>query len=1044
MKNILYLLFIFAFILDPAHTLSVFPDPNTRPVTNDPLINFQWALNSDGQQIIQSLGTHIDSEYINSVPDADLKIINIIEELEANIKQNLIVAVLDFGLDYNHPDIINNGAYNPEECDTDSSGTVYKIPFRPQEDKDGNGHKGDCLGWNFTDDKNKQGNNTPMDHWGHGTHIAGIIAAEKNNHLGISGVSNKIKVLPIKVMHERQNKKRDADGRSFTEKVAQGIRYAIVRKADVINLSLGWPSFLDHRHIRQAVQQAVDQGIIVVAAAGNNKNNRPIAPCNYPGVLCVGSLQADKTISSFSNFGGHVDIVAPGSQILSLFPQSMHNVNQANLFNVPGYEIKSGTSQAAPYVSAIAALLKGALQIDADEVKARIFSTAENLTDKIKYFRDGLVNLEEAYKARPRTVLRPEFKNLELLKINSQNNQFSFPLTIKNYWNKSAGLKLQVNSLTPHVKIKTGNFHLTALEKGEAHIITIIGEATDSSASCLARLSISLIHQGVEEKYPFELILANDLASQSGTTDVPIEFDDEIKAALNKAIELNIPGLPIRTITDMRRYSAVPQYYFVSREQGGIRLKILKRIDQSYKITKIFFLPRAKVLMSFHQDDFEGDGQPEYVIRTGYETAASTAGSSGVGGNGKKATIVQYTFLDRHFNPYYGDQHSTWELNVNENNFILFEQRLDKMQFLAFSRPQQSAWIRPKIWVPVFIKESLLPKADQNPSFFAFAKNLDIPRINFLVPEVRETGAVVINQRVLSNYQVQQQLDQQLNKSWKQRLYFYSLLAPHRQLSGRPIRVLMGLQKKTTTDYYIFNLLGKALPRSQDLDFIKYEIIPLQDKINHQENFSLELNEVYSSIKIDHSNDSYHFDHSDIFFAPFSEQMARVALLDPYLLSITKKSVIKQKNFREKIRRFVQSFEMGHTLYTFLETNNFLTLLKTDGYHQTEIKTAPLIRFSFVPGYILRESVIPFVVKKNHTWKPALYVDSSHITSRYVYAWILDQDQLSSPLKLSIAFPPHCRSRDISIGAVGQGPAYIFLCSDDHDNWFFKFLPISL
>ena len=386
------------------YPLTIRPSPSAAPMTNDPLVNFQWALKSEGQEIVLPLGTPIDSEYIYSTPGSDLGVANIIGSLEARMKRDMVVAVIDFGLDYNHQDIVNGIAYNPVECDSDSKGVMYKNPWRPKEDRDGNGYKGDCLGWNVTGDEG--GDNNPMDDVGHGTHIAGIIAAEKNNGLGISGVSNKLKVLPIKVMYQRQDRSRDIDGSSFTDKVAKGILYAVTRGVDVINLSLGWPSSLDHQHIRKAVQEAIDKGIIVVAAAGNNKNSRPIAPCSYPGVLCVGAYRADKKLASFSNFGAHVDMVAPGDQILSLFPFSAHNRDQPNIFNFPGYEIKSGTSQAAPYVSAAAALLKGSLGIDADEVKARLFHSARDLPiEGEAYFRDGWIDVERAYQVSPQPVL---------------------------------------------------------------------------------------------------------------------------------------------------------------------------------------------------------------------------------------------------------------------------------------------------------------------------------------------------------------------------------------------------------------------------------------------------------------------------------------------------------------------------------------------------------------------------------------------------------------------------------------------------------------
>ena len=168
-------------------------------------------------------------------------------------------------------------------------------------------------------------------------------------------------------------------------------------------------------------------------------------------------------------------------------------------------------------------------------------------------------------------------------------------------------------------------------------------------------------------------------------------------------------------------------------------------------------------------------------------------------------------------------------------------------------------------------------------------------------------------------------------------------------------------------------------------------------------------------------------------------------LLDSQTLSISKKSVIKQKNFKEKIHRLVQSFEVDGEFYTFLESNHFLTLLKTKGYSQTEISTAPLTRFSFVSGYVLQESVQPIVIRDGGTWRPALYVDSSYITSRYIYSWIFDGERLFSPIELSLSLPPRCRSQNVSPWGHQQGFTYVFLCSNEEgDKWWFKFLPAEL
>ena len=1016
--------------------------PHSLPLTNDPLVDFQWALDSHGQQIILPKGTYIDSEYIQAVPEADLGIKNIIESIEAKIKRDVVIAIIDSGLDYHLKEIQNGIAYNPAECD--KSGSTYKNPFRPKKDLDGNGYKGDCVGWNvIPNGKDSNGNNNPMDDVGHATHLSGAIAAEKNNGLGISGVSNKLKVLPIKVMHRKLEKAerdqaRDVDGHSFTNRVAQGIAYAIVRNVDVINLSLGWPSSMDHPPIRQAIQRAIDKGIIVVAAAGNNKNNRPIAPCNYPGVLCVGSSRADKKVSGFSNFGAHVDLLAPGEPILSLFPPSDYNQSTSSTFNLPGYEVKSGTSQSAAYVSAISALLKVALNADGDEVKARLFSTAENIpSDEGQYFRNGLIHLERAYQAPPQPVLRPEFKNMELVELDPLTHQFHFPLKIKNYWTPSQKFTVKVRSLSPHVTVHITQ-SLKALEKGASHTIHITGIVA-KKGSHMAKLSVTLTHGRESKEYPFEFILATKLTRHQHVVKVPINLDEELKQILNKVP--NMAPSPILNITDFKRQSPTPEYFSQSQSEEGIRFKIWQQVEGTYQMTREILIPskERQDRISFHRDDFEGDGQPEYIIRTGYKKIQL------VGTKEQEQAIIQYTFLDSQFNPYYGPQHSTWEFNSTHNNFLILKQRIDKLQFLAFSPPISSTWNR-KIWVPVFVQATSLPKIDKNQSPLGRPNPWRVPHINFLIPEVSPSGQVIVRQRVFGSYQRKKQLEHELNLPWRHRFNFLSLLVPPpldnpaSSIHPSKVRALMSLVTRKSTDYYVLTLRGKTLPGPNERDFIDYQIAPLQS--SEGEVFKLELNEFHSSIKVTPS--SYRFYHSDIFFALFNERMARTALLDPHTLFIHKKSELKQENFKDRIQRFVQSFEMDDRLYTFLESNSFLILLKTHGYNQTTLSRVPLTRFSFVPGYVLHESVQPIVVWNKDRWNPALYVNSSHITSQYVYSWIFDGERLFSPVELSITLPPHCRSQDIS--PWGQGFAYIFLCSNGSDNsgWQFQFLPVML
>ena len=167
---------------------------------------------------------------------------------------------------------------------------------------------------------------------GHGTFIAGMIAAKVNNG-GVSGLAPGARILPVKVL--------DADGVGDSDDIARGIVWAVDNGADVINMSFGADS--SNRVEAEAIDYARGAGVTLVAAGGNEGARLVMYPAGYPGVLGVGATDFDNKRASFSNRGSHIDVAAPGQGILSTF-------------NTSNYTWTSGTSMATAYVSAIAAL----------------------------------------------------------------------------------------------------------------------------------------------------------------------------------------------------------------------------------------------------------------------------------------------------------------------------------------------------------------------------------------------------------------------------------------------------------------------------------------------------------------------------------------------------------------------------------------------------------------------------------------------------------------------------------------------------------------
>jgi thermitase len=224
------------------------------------------------------------------------------------------------------------------------------------------------------------------DHW-HGTHVAGIAAADTNNAIGIAGVARDCRILPVKVM--------DASGNGYYSWIIDGIIWAADHGADVINLSLGGD--IDDPFLEDACKYAHDKGIVIAAAAGNDGLAGVLFPAAYDDyVLAVAASDYDDMIADFSNHGPQVDVAAPGVWILGPAPQWYVGEGYAP------YLFASGTSAATPHVAGMAALLKSAKPgLTADQIMQIIRYTADDINRTTSPGRDdhagyGRINMERA------------------------------------------------------------------------------------------------------------------------------------------------------------------------------------------------------------------------------------------------------------------------------------------------------------------------------------------------------------------------------------------------------------------------------------------------------------------------------------------------------------------------------------------------------------------------------------------------------------------------------------------------------------------------
>jgi subtilisin family serine protease len=234
--------------------------------------------------------------------------------------EDVVVAVIDSGLDVKHPDLSPNLWVNAGEA-----------AGKPGVDDDGNGYVDDVHGWDFVNDRPIVTGGTD-----HGTHVAGTIAAAVNGR-GTVGVAPKVKIMALQFI--------GASGNGYLEDAVAAIEYAVKNGARVINSSWGGAGFSDF--LNEAIQEAISKNVLFVAAAGNNGRNtdsNPFYPAQYEGVIAVGATDSNDQLASYSNFGAEgVEVVAPGTEIYSTFLNG-------------NYGVLSGTSMASPQVAGVLAL----------------------------------------------------------------------------------------------------------------------------------------------------------------------------------------------------------------------------------------------------------------------------------------------------------------------------------------------------------------------------------------------------------------------------------------------------------------------------------------------------------------------------------------------------------------------------------------------------------------------------------------------------------------------------------------------------------------
>jgi len=241
--------------------------------------DLDWGIKNEGRAQPVQLD-HFTRGWVPGLLGQDIRLSEVKWPLS---QQTVVVAVIDTGIDLEHPQFLNSISEQAADL------------TKPNQ-----------IGKSFVQDQS-----------GHGTHVAGIVKK----------IADQATILPIKVFQFGPNApvkpQSGSIGTALIETVAYAIQYAIDQKAKVINMSLAWPTSIQSDALNRALDRAEQEQVLIVASAGNDGTSAPVYPCAFATVVCVGAHGPDGAISHFSNYGNMVNVFAPGLSILSTWPLSL-------------------------------------------------------------------------------------------------------------------------------------------------------------------------------------------------------------------------------------------------------------------------------------------------------------------------------------------------------------------------------------------------------------------------------------------------------------------------------------------------------------------------------------------------------------------------------------------------------------------------------------------------------------------------------------------------------------------------------------------------
>ena len=518
----------------------------------------------------------------------------------ATPKRIVKVAVLDTGLDINHPGFKDRLLKN---------------------------ENGEWLAKNFLDD-----NNNVEDDSGHGTHVASLISLNSQSSLLDHFNDASVKLLPLKIATA---KSQQIDGIAFTYKnveknisksfsnvIAEAIHYAIDQEVDLINLSYGIIDLRVTPAIYKAIIRAKEKGILIVAAAGNNRKKLTAFPCKYEEVLCVGSFDPDGELSEFSNFQ-HVDILAPGHFILGLYPRGM----ESKVYRMQGYEMKKGTSQAAPLVTGLLAkLLSERPQLRSKELREILFqSSLKNLdsSKELNASKFGKINYQTMLdyvdqKLGTEWVLNPWFKQSTEVSVSARDASFQIELPVENLGKLSAMedvcLKLAENSSGRVMKINQACFSDLNWDSGEVKKLIFSGAMIDGQADMEQVFELQFLKS--RKKFYFSKNFRLSLTNHPQLKTVVVSGVQKSDLIFFDKDQPSLLFSKLRPVIKNKNKDS--EYFFIKKSLQSTTKNTISFLRWSENHSKLevrdLELPKMRNLLGVFAKDIDRDGVDDYVV----------------------------------------------------------------------------------------------------------------------------------------------------------------------------------------------------------------------------------------------------------------------------------------------------------------------------------------------------------------------------------------------------------------------------------------------